>query len=210
MSSTSRKPREGHDFYETPAWCVTRLLETGVLDGYRGRYLEPAAGRGAIVKAVDAHRLASGLQAVAWQFEEIDPAHFQSLVCLSSQLPQQAPAFVQPRDFLEAGLPVGVFDVAITNPPFSLAHAYINKLFTLEVKYIALLLRLNFLGTASRANFLRKHPPDVFVLPDRASFVGGTTDSIEYAWFVWRPLLARSSGELRVLATTPLEERRTT
>lgn len=38
-----------------------------------------------------------------------------------------------------------------------------------------------------RADFHRRHPSDVFVLPRRPSFTGGGTDATEYAWFVWGP-----------------------
>lgn len=200
MSSTSRKPREGHDFYETPAWCVTRFLEAGALPNYGCHYLEPAAGNGAIVRADRAYRARTGALPNAWHMVEIDPQHTAALQYLQHEH--------QAQDFFKIPVEKGRFEVAMTNPPFVLAHAYVERLFAWECKYIALLLRLNFLGTASRANFLHKHPPDVFVLPDRPAFVGGTTDSIEYAWFVWRPLLRRSSGEIRVLAKTPLAERR--
>lgn len=206
MSSTSRKPRAGHDFYETPRWCVDRFLEDRACEmpQHNGLHMEPAAGQGAIVHAVDAYRARLQLPPVAWLLEEIDPKHLPALQARNMRLCDGS------RDFLDVTYAPGwhPFDVAITNPPFALAHAYIEKLFELQVPYIALLLRLNFLGTAGRATFLRRHPPDVFVLPDRASFVGGTTDSIEYAWFVWKPGVRRDCGEIRVLATTPLAERR--
>jgi hypothetical protein len=57
--------------------------------------------------------------------------------------------------------------------------------------------------------------PDVFVLPNRPSFRPSkrgifTTDSIEYAWFMWgeEPGRYRSEGRMSVLNTTPKEERR--
>jgi hypothetical protein len=53
---------------------------------------------------------------------------------------------------------------------------------------------------------MRARTPDVYVLPNRPSFTGGSTDSIEYAWFVWRTRAARS-GTIRVLAETGREER---
>ena len=55
MSSINRATRPGwKDFYPTPAWCVGCLLEAVELPG--GTWLEPAAGRGAIVEAVGARR----------------------------------------------------------------------------------------------------------------------------------------------------------
>ena len=88
---------------------------------------------------------------------------------------------------------------------------------------VALLLRLNWLGSQERAAFHRAHPSDILLLPKRPEFtasmscsakksgceykatlpievarpktcplcgartVCSTTDSIEYAWFVWGP-----------------------
>lgn len=53
MSSTNRNSntRRADDAYYTPAWCVRALLRTiGTLPG--GLWLEPAAGTGAIARAV--------------------------------------------------------------------------------------------------------------------------------------------------------------
>lgn len=88
---------------------------------------------------------------------------------------------------------------------------------------VALLLRLNWLGSQDRAPFHRAHPADIYILPKRPEFAASlsctakksgctyketlpieairpkicplcgaktacsTTDSIEYAWFVWGP-----------------------
>jgi hypothetical protein len=88
---------------------------------------------------------------------------------------------------------------------------------------VALLLRLNWLGSQERAAFHRAHPSDILLLPKRPEFTASmscsakkqgctyretlpiesprpkacpkcgartmcsTTDSIEYAWFVWGP-----------------------
>jgi hypothetical protein len=75
---------------------------------------------------------------------------------------------------------------------------------------VVLLLRLNFWGSAGRQGFLEQFPPDTYVLPNRPDFKGqGKTDSPEYAWMIWPPgKRRRSSGKIRVLDTTPLEERR--
>ncbi|MFM2160786.1 MAG: hypothetical protein RLZZ383_298 [Pseudomonadota bacterium] len=101
----------------------------------------------------------------------------------------------------------GPVDVVMTNPPYKDALAFVTWART-RANVTAMLLRLNFLGTAHRVGFLRAHPPDVFVLPDRPSFDGVGHDSIEYAWFVWRrEAEPRDRGALAVLASTPLAER---
>jgi len=73
-----------------------------------------------------------------------------------------------------------------------------------------MLLRLNYLGTTERNDFFRHMMPDISVLPERPSFDGKGTDSIEYAWFVWGPegTRKRRQGHIQVLDSTPLEIRK--
>lgn len=77
-------------------------------------------------------------------------------------------------------------DIAVMNPPFSLAIEFLRRAIK-EVDTVAALLRLNFLGGQKRAEWHRCNPSDVYVLPRRPSFTGGGTDATEYAWFVWGP-----------------------
>jgi hypothetical protein len=113
-----------------------------------------------------------------------------------------------PIDFVEEPPDPG-FDVVICNPPFSLAREFVETSLPLG-DWVLMFLRLNFLGSARRNAFFRRRMPDVYVIPDRPSFTAdGKTDSIEYAWFVWPPgSRLRTTGEVRVLRTTSLEERR--
>lgn len=105
MSSTNRRDRggEGRDYFPTPAWCVHRLLEACPLSG--GDWLEPAAGDGAIIRAVNEKR-----SNVRWWANE----------------PHQKPVGIQARitslDFraIDPAAEAAV-DVIITNPPFGLA-----------------------------------------------------------------------------------------
>jgi len=77
------------------------------------------------------------------------------------------------------------YDWVITNPPFNQALPFLQKSLLLAPN-VAFLLRLNFLGSQKRKEFWQNHPPTaLFVLSRRPSFVGGGTDSTEYAWFVW-------------------------
>lgn len=98
-----------------------------------------------------------------------------------------------------------VYDVIITNPPFNIAIEIIKKaLFDVrESGFVIMLLRLNILGTVDRFEFWKNNPPRyIFVHHKRASFIpddihyinekeeekilkAGSTDSIEYAHFVW-------------------------
>ena len=80
-------------------------------------------------------------------------------------------------------------DLIVTNPPYVLAMEFVLR-GVAEAKRgatVAMLLRLAFLASLSRAAFHGSHPADVFVLAKRPSFTGGQTDSTDYAWFVWGP-----------------------
>lgn len=181
-----RRPR---DAYYTPLWCVLRLLEHVELPA--GRWLEPAAGNGAILRAVN--RLD-----VLWSAVEIDRDEAQRLKSVSPT------PDVTAGDYL-TWTPPHRFEVVITNPPFSLADAFLEKALA-EADFVVLLLRLCFLGATTRAPQLRKKMPDVYVLPNRPSFLGsGVRDNQEYTWCVWGP---GRGGRIEVLPVTPPAERR--
>lgn len=191
MSATNRGGhRSPADFYATPAWCVERLLEAVELPG--GKWLEPAAGDGAIVRA-------AGRDDVSWDLWELRDSERPALK-------RSAPrASVRIGDFLaaarEGDLGEARYDVAITNPPFRLAQEFIDACLGCA-DTVVMLLRLNYLASKARWGFMSTHTPDVYVLPNRPSFTGGGTDSIEYAWFVWgrEP---RSEGRVKVLGLRP-------
>lgn len=219
MSSTARgRARENLDFYPTPAWAVDLLLDQLIAPG-RVLYpasdlvaLEPAAGEAAIIKRL----LARGFAPENVHAIEIDPARAEvvrgfvpSVRCADFTLPPS----------------VGRYDLIVTNPPFALASDFARVALNMAdgVGTVALLLRLNWLGSQERAAFHRAHPSDIYLLPKRPEFTASmscsakksgceyretlpieaprprtcptcgartlcsTTDSIEYAWFVWGP-----------------------
>lgn len=191
MSSTDRgNQRSPADFYATPAWCVQRLLEVAQLPG--GLWLEPAAGDGAIVRAVTRRD-------VSWHLRELREEERPAL----ERSAPGAKVFI--GDFLEAvesGALAGQrYSVAITNPPFRLAQEFVDACLTCA-DHVVMLLRLNFLASKARWKFMSSHTPDVYVLPSRPSFTGGGTDSIEYAWFVWKRE-RQTEGRLKILGLRP-------
>ena len=210
MSSTARgASRENLDFYPTPGWCVDLLLDAlNVCPEWR--CLEPAAGDGAIVKRLLARGVpASGIGAV-----EIDPTRAEKVHEIVT---------CECSDFLKDPPIVGCHELIVTNPPFALAADFAKTALFLagDRGTVALLLRLNWLGSQERAAFHRAHPSDILLLPKRPEFTASmscsakkkgcdyretlpieaprprdcpkcgartqcsTTDSIEYAWFVW-------------------------
>lgn len=101
---------------------------------------------------------------------------------------------------------IGPYEVCITNPPFSLAQEFLDRCLP-QCKITVMLLRLAFIASEKRADFMRKNNPDLYILPNRPSFsADGATDSADYAWFVFTQ--GRQGGILKVLDTTPLDERK--
>lgn len=200
MSSTGRGPRLGgpDDFYVTPAWCVSRLLDRWTpADGW---LLEPAAGSGAIIAAVNAH-----LVDQTWMAVE----------CRATAAPECSKAGANPviADFLTwepTPQIAGSVKTVITNPPFALCEEFIRRASDVfPDAELVFLVRLGFLASQGRVQLWKDvGTPDVFVLPDRPSFLeSGTTDSADYCW-IRIPAEHRDAGEFQVLDATPKEVRR--
>ena len=220
MSSTNRGgKRRPSDYYPTPAWCVDRLLEElyparEALGGqtglpYRGQWVEPCAGSGAIIRASQAwmsrcqhRRFEVGWTATELPGPDFPPARYQEL--------RATGADVMLGDCLTWAPETGRFDVCLTNPPYGNGQAEAFVRWGLaNASCSIMLLRLGFLASAQRCALMRENPPDVFVLRNRPSFTAnGRTDSADYAWFVWRQPSGRRSGRVKVLRTTPMNERK--
>lgn len=190
MSSTNRgRARNSADFYPTPAWCVHRLLEAVELRGRR--WLEPSAGRGALIQAVTERR-----DDISWTGVELSAARARHLKTLAD--------VVLVGDIRKVDLEPQ-YDVALSNPPFSIWQDVVHRVLPLA-ETVVMLLRLDVLGSAARAAWWHDHRADVFVIPDRPSFTGdGRTDSNYYGWFIWRR--GAQAGGIRVLPVTSFAER---
>lgn len=199
MSAKRGPPKKPQEDYCTPAWVVESLLDEVQLPG--GRWLEPCAGDGAIIRAVSARR-----SDVAWAACEIREECRDPLVAIPSVERAVIGDFFEPAS-LSAIMDLGQFDVIITNPPYSVAEDFVNVCLPLA-KLTIMLLRLPFLEGAERAVFWRKRMPNVYVLPNRPSFTGGGTDATAYAWFIWHGHDPREYGVIRVLEPVPAEKRR--
>jgi hypothetical protein len=197
MSKTLRiakkKSKNPDEKFPTPRWCILRLLEHIELPA--GSWLEPAVGNGAIVRAVNSVR-----SDVVWTTNDI------KLWKGNDYRPDVV------SDFLVFGgceskklAPKGGFDVCITNPPFSKALDFV-KVSMIFSKIVVMLLRLNWLGSAERRDWLVENKPCVYVLPDRPKFGKKASDSCEYAWFVWGKSF-HVEGRYFILRKTLLKER---
>jgi hypothetical protein len=184
MSATNRSDvRHPDDFYETPTWLTEALMphlrayleETGTINPGM-KILEPSAGAGAITRVLS---------------ENFGPIPVYAL-----DLNPRAEGIGQ-GDFLEVK-PTPGYDLIITNPPYSLAMEFIKHALKFrrdKNSIVAMLLRINFLGSRKRAKWHRRHPTRLHVTPKRPAFtLDGKTDATEYAWFLWREPFDEFSG----------------
>jgi hypothetical protein len=164
MSSTNRgTKRKVNDFYPTPRNTIELLLNNHII---QYPVLEPCAGEGAIVRLLNRHELIYR--------NDIDKKYDNPYHLDAGK--QWHPDWKDIK-------------TVITNPPFNIALSVINN----SLEHIGdgadviMLLRLNFLGSDERKSFFNNNPPyKIFVLTKRPKFYHGKTDSIEYAWFVWK------------------------
>jgi len=160
-----------HEFYPTPRAAIEVILREMRPDIARHlRWGEPCAGDNSIINEL-------------WRSHAIQP-----MQCEWAEIREG-------KDYLTSGLTGGV-DAIITNPPFSLATAFIDKSLE-DAGFVAYLLRLNFFGSAKRKDWWQgNEPTHLFTLSKRPSFTGKGADATEYAWFVWDriDLLERKPG----------------
>lgn len=221
-AQNKRSKRIKDDAYETPPWCVKRLLEnedfySQWMNSVSGPVLEPCAGQGNIIRTVDSYDLC--MASAGWVATELRPECSGALeeACPRPASEEVGPSTVKIGDFFSQETQAFVRahrpTCAITNPPYSLAVPFIESCLTLVDGVVAMLLRLNFGSSAKREKFFSGKMPDIYVLPDRPNFVlsdlGSTSDMQEYAWFVWpeREERARYKGTWNRLGITPRSER---
>jgi hypothetical protein len=189
MSSTNRgAERRLDDAYMTPPWCVRRLLDVWRPRGNSGILVEPAVGSGNIVRAI-------GTEPFAWltyDIREVEPVGEMHVT----------------GDFLQVAARGTDAEAVITNPPYCMAEEFLrHSRACFPGAELVFLLRIAFFASAGRLPLWRDiGTPDLFVLPNRPSFIWGGTDSADYGWFRW-PVEKRDQGVVRVLSETPKTER---
>ena len=169
----------GDDLYETPACATRALIRTGVLDQFP-RILEPAAGRGAIVRE---------LKRGGWQV-----------------LAQDLIEYVAADPEVHAGInffgveALAFTDAIVTNPPYRLADRFVRKGLELGVPVIVLL-RLMALEGAKRSDIMA-HLRHVFIGIERLPMMhreGWSGPKLKdgampFAWFFFHP--AKRHGDI--------------
>jgi len=208
MSSTNRGTKGGGDaeFYPTPPWPTLRILERlAHLPG--GPWLEAGAGDGSIIRAVNAVR-----SDVLWTAVELRAECRVTLAQTGADVhiaPFQRWAHRR-IESAAARLARGErpFRVAMFNPPFSQALAFVQACLEL-CDYVVCLQRLPWIGDErERHSYFSTNMPDVYSI-GRIDFDGRGGDSIPYAWFVWGPTTrGRRAGAFELLPITPAHEKR--
>lgn len=181
------------EIFPTSSWPVDRLLDLFQPTG--GRWFEPCAGEGHIVRAVDAwfSRNKPGVTPT-WEYTDIRPTRYAQPAC---DMTLDTHPFVGKS-----------FDTIITNPPFSRALELLRVLWPMAQRSVAFLLPLSFLGSNERMDYLRENTPSLFILPERPVFDGYNTDQETYAWLVFSRLRTVKPGFVHILPSTPAPVRR--
>ena len=202
MSATNRgSERAQNDYYRTPDWAIDALLS---LEDFRGNALDPGCGDGAILSALSERPQFESVLGV-----ELDP----TLASRAADSGALGRLDVVEGDFLDYAEKVSThrsFDAVIGNPPYKHAADFARASLgcVRDGGKVALLLRLNFLGSSRKRLDLvgtGSALAHVIVLSRRPSFTGnGKTDATDYAWFVWeRGVRMPESLGIRVTVAEP-------
>ena len=171
LHAKGKRPRRSHifdrdddDFYVEPAWCSERLF---AVEPFAGLIWDPAAGSGTIPRAARA----AGL------------SNFASDIADHGCGPRQ--------DFLTASAPAEAFDV-VTNPPFRLARAFVERALTLGARKTAVVFPTSRLNAA---RWLEPLPlAKIYLLTPRPSMPPGEVIArgerpgggrMDFAWLVF-------------------------
>ena len=196
MSATGRNTvRLKDDFYQTPPWAfhwfeeeLRRLMPPESAP----RILEPGAGAGNLVAELRRVYPTTSIVAVEKREE------------CSGFLREAGSTGVLIDDFLSETANIEMltghpFDLVFGNPPYGGKKTRINPHYGIWQRFVergmdllapngmlVFLLRLAVLEGKDRNRWIRQNMPDVYVLPRRPAFRGGSsTDATAYAWMVW-------------------------
>lgn len=170
MPGKRKNAKKKNEFYRTDPKLTRAWLDVWRPKGFEpARILEPAAGDGAMIDPLHERFPAATIEAF-----DVAPQ--------SDRVGQKSMFF---SDYERK-----VYDLVITNPPFSRAVEFAEEGLTLLAPggRLVLLLKLQFLASRKRIPFFRRHlPNEVWIISERQSFVvEGTTDWSDHAFYVWK------------------------
>ncbi|MEN6306020.1 MAG: methyltransferase [Armatimonadia bacterium] len=172
------EPHDSLDDFPTPPWAGRALMEHVIGDAAPATLWEPAVNRGFLLRGL--------VEYFTWRWaSDIFDYGVGAKRC----------------DYLFEPAPEGV-DWIITNPPFRLAHAFIEKAMGEARIGCAVLVRTSFLEGVNRYDSLWSRTPPTFVaqFAERVPMVKGRCDpeastATSYCWVGWirnaerRPML---------------------
>lgn len=185
-SARARADRVENDAYYTPD-DLARVLVGLLPIANANRVIEPSVGGGAFVRAIREH----APRAMVVGFD-VNPDAPGLAICDGAAV----------GDWSTIAETVWPADWIVGNPPYTHAEAHVASALAVGGG-VAMLLRLAFLEGGKRfswwrANGHRLHA--VYVLAERPSFTGGSTDSAAYGWFVWGPAPREGGPTIDVLS----------
>ena len=171
-----KKAVEEAEFFPTPREVVYALFESPLVDLPGGRWIEPCAGTGRIISAVNDIR--SDIQWDICELHEVFRPHLEATMgAMDNLLPF--------GDFVHREWLGPKADVLIMNPPFSLTMQFVQAAMK-RARIVVLFQRQAWFGSNGRAPWLYKHSPDRHQLSWRPSFrPDGKVDNCDYNWYVW-------------------------
>lgn len=154
--------RHPSDYYQTPREATWALLQVAHIIGMPRSIWECACGAGDISRELKD----AGMSVISTDIELRGYGHRRD--------------FLTTRHMRAQGI--------VTNPPFRLAVEFIMHARSLDVEFLALLLKATFWHAAERKVLFDRWPP-VFVIPLawRLDFANKGAPTMECAWFIWHP-----------------------
>jgi len=177
MSKKGKRKVEENEFYPTEREVVYSLLESDLVTLPGGTWIEPCAGTGRMISAVNERR-----KDVKWIMCELNNEFDPYL----RDLQRKSDIILPYGDFVHREWEIPMADVLIMNPPFSLTMQFVQVALLRARIVVCLQAQGWFSGGAGRGPWLTKYCPDKGQLPWRPSFrPDGKKDSSEYCWYMW-------------------------
>lgn len=196
------------EFFRTPDDCIHSLIDIAINDriARAEHIMEPAAGDGAIIRALRESGYSNKITAI-----ELEPEFRDSLEeSLRHNNRLIIESFLQDDINSESIYPQP--DVIITNPPFSKAERYLEKCYEICAHggVIALFLRMSFLTSIRRHQLLNiYHPSHVWLFSQRPQFPDMKgSDDCGYAWVIWEKSNCNAQTKLSWFPIVTKEDRR--
>lgn len=193
MSAKGRgRDVEENEFYPTSKKCIYALLQSPLVNLPGGTWIEPCAGTGNIISAVNDMR--NDISWIACELNKTFKPYLKKVLTSQDTL-------LRFGDFVYRKWNKPKADVLIMNPPFTLTMQFVQAAME-RARYVVCLQRQAWFGSVGRSDWLSNHCPDSHQLPFRPSFrPDGKTDNCDYTWYVWPDgsLSGRKCGVLSML-----------